>query len=544
MSDIKDWFTDANANSAGSPDGYPEGMSRSGVNDSDRETQAAVKRNYDAPDFRRPFEDYTFSRITGTQFHLTDGVVESNASLLLEPGQRIRMIGGGTDAGKTWEGFVASTPTPPNYVAPITGFFVDWSAADSFDTTGPTVLPSYMEVSFKELGQAAWYDTGAASGQLPLFDDLDPHVIKPENTLDVGFLEGATREDIEMAAARGRLNCNGGFDFWQRATSYVGGASYNNAVGNSLADNWTATQELSDTCDFERSSEVPTDSGLVYSMRMTQVTANRKPGLITTVEVKDVQDVAASGTTQRISVSFWLKQGTITGIDDIRADVLIFNQERPSIDVVQPTGWNAGGSGVDLLYETSQWNLIPGAKLDCSITTSWQRFVIEDIDVDTAPSGTRGLAIHFWADEATIAAGAQWHVTGVQINRGPKALPFIRMPREVEFAWCQRYFEKTMDEDVDPLDNAGDEHALLALCSNNSAATTWNFAVEKFRRPDVQTLNPGSGTSLQWSDGTIDIPAVTDRNKSQAQIWFASGGTNGNLYRIAASAAANVYGAG
>lgn len=52
MSDIRDWSPIADDNDSPSPDGYPENMPASGVNNSDRETQAAVRRWYVVPTWR------------------------------------------------------------------------------------------------------------------------------------------------------------------------------------------------------------------------------------------------------------------------------------------------------------------------------------------------------------------------------------------------------------------------------------------------------------------------------------------------------------
>lgn len=49
MSNIKSWSTAAASNNSASPDGFPEGMAPSGVNDSARELMAAVRRWYEAP---------------------------------------------------------------------------------------------------------------------------------------------------------------------------------------------------------------------------------------------------------------------------------------------------------------------------------------------------------------------------------------------------------------------------------------------------------------------------------------------------------------
>lgn len=48
MSDIDQWSDTAGGNNAPAPDGFPEGMPPSAVNDSTREVMAAIKRWYDA----------------------------------------------------------------------------------------------------------------------------------------------------------------------------------------------------------------------------------------------------------------------------------------------------------------------------------------------------------------------------------------------------------------------------------------------------------------------------------------------------------------
>lgn len=47
MSDISSWTTSAGSNNAAAPDGFPEGMAPSGVNDSAREVMAAIRRGFE-----------------------------------------------------------------------------------------------------------------------------------------------------------------------------------------------------------------------------------------------------------------------------------------------------------------------------------------------------------------------------------------------------------------------------------------------------------------------------------------------------------------
>jgi hypothetical protein len=59
MSDIKAWKTPAASNIAVAPDGFPEGMLRSDVNNSSREMMASIRRMWDNPDWKDPVDGFT-----------------------------------------------------------------------------------------------------------------------------------------------------------------------------------------------------------------------------------------------------------------------------------------------------------------------------------------------------------------------------------------------------------------------------------------------------------------------------------------------------
>jgi len=59
MSDIKAWKTPAASNIAVAPDGFPEGMLRSDVNNSSREIMASIRRMWDDPDWKNPVDGFT-----------------------------------------------------------------------------------------------------------------------------------------------------------------------------------------------------------------------------------------------------------------------------------------------------------------------------------------------------------------------------------------------------------------------------------------------------------------------------------------------------
>ncbi len=72
MSDIREWDSVAINNSDPSPNGYPEGMLPGGVNDSDRETMAAVRRKWQDADW---FDwGHTITYVSATQFSIPSDV--------------------------------------------------------------------------------------------------------------------------------------------------------------------------------------------------------------------------------------------------------------------------------------------------------------------------------------------------------------------------------------------------------------------------------------------------------------------------------------
>jgi hypothetical protein len=88
MSNIHSWSTSAANNNSAAPDGFPEGMAPSGVNDAAREVMAAVKRWYVDAEWR--IFDLSAVRQSNTSF-----LVSVTATNVFTAGRRLRMIDGG-----------------------------------------------------------------------------------------------------------------------------------------------------------------------------------------------------------------------------------------------------------------------------------------------------------------------------------------------------------------------------------------------------------------------------------------------------------------
>jgi len=534
-------------------------MARSGVNNSARERAARVKEFYDNPDMRRPFEDFTLARNTSTVFTITDrvGGIETDAQSRLEIGQRLRLEGTDGETNEFWEGFITDVVQSPSNICTVT--VAIWDAVDSEDETGPLLVPAYIEVGPKELGTASWYEVGPSAGKLPLFDDLDPHVIIPEVDLDVGKLGGSTREEISHASARGRINANGDFGVWQRGDTFTSlTTGYLNDDDNVCADNWTILSDGNDVVDIARdSTDFPPGIGVSASLRMTVATVNKAHGVITFIEKADGLDIADSGTLQKCSLSFWVKEGATTGVGAIRAYVLNMKTEIPTTSPV--AAW--ASAGVNHTFDGADWELpepaTPEPYLAVSLTSGWTEYKIEGIDLDRTGVGVGGLAIAFLTDDNTMAVASDWHLAAVQINLGDKALPFIRQPAAVERLRCERYFQWTGDEEEDrPAHGIGVEHALVDISTNlgggppgvDFASVTWPLSA-MFKLPTLVTYNWFGTPSVagdDWSDGeadpdgSFDITASTvNRKLVHITTEVASQKT---LVGIIASCHANIWG--
>lgn len=132
MSDIKKWKTPAGSNMGAGfapPDGFPEGMLRSDVNNSMREIQASVRRMWDDPDWKNPVDGFTV--VQGAD-NTKVNIQATNATGYFNVNQKVRIRSSssatgyafvtsvamvGSDTVVTLEEFdVSGTPTPSTSV--------------------------------------------------------------------------------------------------------------------------------------------------------------------------------------------------------------------------------------------------------------------------------------------------------------------------------------------------------------------------------------------------------------------------------------------
>lgn len=157
MSELEIWKDTEGGNDASPPDGAPENMLRSGLNNVIREMMAKLKRGLDVGRWFNPFYHYTVSRVDAD----TIRVAGFDATHILLADRRVKI----TDTGgpTSVEGYVVSSNFgDPDTTAEI---LVDASAAIP-------VNADKMEVSMAALGRAAFKNFGSAAAEVVLGSDL------------------------------------------------------------------------------------------------------------------------------------------------------------------------------------------------------------------------------------------------------------------------------------------------------------------------------------------------------------------------------------
>ena len=222
--------------------------------------------------------------------------------------------------------------------------------------------------------------------------------------------------DNQYAAAK-NVVINGGFDVWQRGTSFTGVAS-----GTYTTDRWKTTLTATGlSCNVTQDTSVP-NSKSKYSIKVLQATNATGLGeyeVRTLFETSQILQLCGSATT----VSFWYRSN-LTGQHAARL-------------YASPM---TGGTDVSISFTVSAANTWEKKVLNFSsfagVTTA-----------STAPTAeAAGLSIGFnvfgSASRTTLAANDYFQIAQVQLEVGSVNTSFTRASGNIstELAACQRYY--------------------------------------------------------------------------------------------------------
>ena len=293
---------------------------------------------------------------------------------------------------------------------------------------------------------------------------------------------------------------NGGFDVWQRGTSFT----YTSGK-NFIADRWWVTPNSG---AHTQTREAAGLDGFNYCLRMQRNASQTAVGVVyLNNEFESRDSMQFRG--KKLTLSFYARKGAN------------FSQANSYL-----TSNVASGTGTDQTLSTGFTGGVNLISQNNTLTTSWQRFTHTTGSV--LATTVNQIAIQFTtAHEGTAGAADYYEITGVQLEEGDSATDFVHRSYGEELALCQRYFSKSvLLSDV----NGG---FVFTGFNGNEAWGGNHFPVTMRATPTVTMYNYGGTAGGVHKIGSPDISGVAASSISNTgvpQVTKSGGFSAGALY--------------
>jgi hypothetical protein len=211
---------------------------------------------------------------------------------------------------------------------------------------------------------------------------------------------------------------NGSFDIWQRGTSI-------SAIANDQAYSADRWRELNNAglSTYSRQSTNDTTNlpSIQYCMRVQRNSGQTATGIIyVTQSLESVNSIPLAGRT--VTFSFYARAGSNYSATSNILSVTVNS-----------------GTGTDQNINQGLTGSASVVSQNATLTTTWQRFTYTGSVASTATQ----LGYFFsYTPTGTASTNDYFEVTGVQLEMGSQASPFIRQGVSIqgELAMCQRYY--------------------------------------------------------------------------------------------------------
>ncbi|BAQ89034.1 putative carbohydrate-binding domain [uncultured Mediterranean phage uvMED] len=461
MGEIRDYNISADSNTQTPPNGAPEGMAPSTVNNTMREAYARIKRFYNdtngANTTAGSSNTYTLaaSRTVASYAAGDMYVAKFNHSNTGNSTINIDSVGA--------KGIV--TPSlnelPVNSIRAGGVYAIVYEASadkfilldshpsenqinlknpDSEDTAGGREsqivfkgLQSGSEESTLGRIQASHEGTSDdQKGQLIFSTNDGSDSDSPTVALTIGSDQVVTFAKNPSGVTAGIVKnyiLNPEFDVAQRgktinATTPISGA--NNSESYCL-DQWIIVSDGNDIIDVAQSTTAPT--GSTHSAQLSIETQNKKAGLLQWTEASQGQNLIG----KTVTLSFQAKSSD-AAIDDFRAVVLSWDGTADAPDKTIISSF--GSEGSNPTYNTNVTAENTSANLNLS--TSFQKFSIT-CDIDT--SGAKNVGVYIFSNTTTgLSTGENIFISQVQLEVGSTANDFVHEDYSTTWLKCARYF--------------------------------------------------------------------------------------------------------
>jgi hypothetical protein len=296
-------------------------------------------------------------------------------------------------------------------------------------------------------------------------------------------------------AAGKNYTINGGFDFWQRATSATFTPTNSTPQYNSVDRFWFAGYGTTGSCTASRQTADTTN--LNYGLRFGRASGTTQTAALyvgTNIESQQMKLLAGKA----IVLSFYAKKGAdfsytptvklYSGTGTDQAPITLFNGT-----------WTGGADVVNTTF---------------SPTTTMTRYTF----TGTVPTTSNELSFYInWTPSGT-AGGNEWlQIEGVQLEIGSVATEFQRSGGTLqgELAACQRYYIRTSSATL--------AKSYLRYASGLAASTT--ISQQFWPLPVPMRVSP---TSLETN--TISQYVVYDGSGSTTLTGMSLDGDSGNQF--------------
>ncbi|WLG55490.1 phage tail protein [Pseudomonas extremorientalis] len=358
---------------------------------------------------------------------------------------------------------------------------------------------------------------GGQNAPTPAINDRSKRVA---NTESVMTQIESPKQDFPAQVYRKNRLINGNFDIWQRGTS----GQVGNASGSAQAlygpDRWSVYMPSNSTATWERLAFEPGagfDEGR-YGLRVTRTGSS--DGVNISQKIEGVETCAGKS----VTVSFYMRSSI-----SHKCSVVL----RQSFGV----GGSAGGD-------------VAGVEID--VTTEFKKFAVT-LDVPSIKGKKRASD----GDYLELVYGSQGKGTysldlaRVQLESGYVATEFERRQIAEELILCQRYFEKTFSQNIEPKNGVDVSGSLISIvyAGQNGPGSQpvghWVFRVEKRATPSIRLYRPmGDGPDGQWRSGSNSISSANARalivGTRQASVDNSDIGITPQTYYIHATADAEL----
>jgi hypothetical protein len=295
---------------------------------------------------------------------------------------------------------------------------------------------------------------------------------------------------------------NGGFDIWQRGTSF--------SAAGYTADRWAIVAASGQTVSVTQQAFTPGNTiiGQEPTFYARMAWSGTPSGTFWfTQRVEDVRTFAG----QQVVLSFWAKASSPTSVF------------APTIE----QNFGTGGSSVVTTTASA-----------IALTSSWQKFsVIFNIpSISGKTIGTNSYLDVRPLNGGSTVNGINIDIWGVQVEQNYQPTPFEQRPFAVELQLCQRYYEKSYDIGTAP-GTATDSGFVLAMPGGAQASSSGihdayiNFKVTK-RTAASMTIYDNAGNINKCRR-----TAVGSANYDNQSVQDVNGYTNGCYFRSGSGSA-------